>query len=77
MEPPLAAVAAVGAAERFELLAVYRGAAVSAVAGLGVNHHTVDEAGHEEFLPSNVKLSCEDSLENSLQLHIRGKSSGD
>ena len=40
------AVAAVGAAERLELLPQDRHAAVPAVAGLSVQHDPVDEAGH-------------------------------
>ena len=42
----VAAVAAVRAAERLELLAVHRGAAVAAGTGGGVDHHAVDESGH-------------------------------
>ncbi len=45
-----AAVAAVGAAERLELLAVDRGAAVTAVARAGVNDDAVDEPGHRSVL---------------------------
>ncbi len=41
-----AAVAAVRAAERLELLAVHRGAAVAAVARARVQHHAVDEPRH-------------------------------
>ena len=44
-----AAVAAVRAAERLELLAVHRGAAVAARARGGVHHHAVDELGHANF----------------------------
>jgi hypothetical protein len=40
------AVAAVGAAERLELLAVDGRAAVPAVAGGDVQHDAIDEAGH-------------------------------
>ena len=43
-----AAVAAVRAAERLELLAVDRGAAVTAVAGPRVEHDAVDEARHRD-----------------------------
>jgi len=41
-----ATVAAVGSAERLELLAVHRRAPVAAVAGAHVNHDAVDEPGH-------------------------------
>jgi hypothetical protein len=41
-----AAVAAVGAAERLELLAVDRGTAVAAVAGRDMQHDAIDERGH-------------------------------
>jgi len=44
------AVAAVRAAERLELLAVDRRAAVAAVAGSGVQHDAIDEGGHRAFL---------------------------
>ena len=44
---PVAAVAAVGPAERLELLAVDRGHAVPAVAGGDVDDHAVDESGHD------------------------------
>ena len=40
------AVAAVGSAEWFELFAVDRGAAVTAVTRLRVDHDAVDEPGH-------------------------------
>ena len=48
--PAAAAVAAVGAAERLELLAVHRGAAVAARPRGGVQHHAVDELGHRLLL---------------------------
>ena len=41
-----ATVAAVGSAERFELLAVHRRAPVTAVACAYVKHDAVDEPGH-------------------------------
>ena len=52
---PAAAVAAVGAAEGLELLAVDRGTAVAAIARLGVNDDAVDEAGHDGIL-SNCEI---------------------
>jgi hypothetical protein len=48
-EHDVAAVSAVGAVwatERIELLPAYRGSAVTAVAGSGVQHDAVDERGH-------------------------------
>ena len=44
--PAVAAVAAVGTTERFELLAVHRRAAVTAVTRRDVDGHAVDEPGH-------------------------------
>ncbi len=46
-----AAVAAVGTAEWLELLAVDRGAAVTAVTRLRMDHDAVDEPGHWTVLP--------------------------
>ena len=50
-----AAVTAVGAAERLELLAVDRGAAVAAVARPRVDDDAVDEPGHRTSFP----VECE------------------
>ena len=44
--PAVSAVAAVGAAQRDELLAAHRGAAVPAVASLHMQDDAVDEASH-------------------------------
>ena len=44
-------IAAIGAAEWLVFFPVYRGAAVAAVTGAGVNHHAVDEADHRRLLP--------------------------
>ena len=50
------AVAAVGAAERLELLAVDRRAAVAAVAGPRVDHDAVDEPAHGALLSRNMDV---------------------
>lgn len=49
----VATIAAVGAAQRLELLAVHRRAAVASVACLQVEHHAVDKACHGN--PSGIK----------------------
>ena len=46
----VAAVAAVGAGERLELLAAHRDAAVAAVTGAQEQRHLVDEADHAASL---------------------------
>jgi hypothetical protein len=42
----VAAITAVGAAQRLELLALNRGATVTAVAGRHVQNHAINECGH-------------------------------
>ena len=53
-----AAVAAVRAAERLELLPVHGGAAVAAVAGRDVQHDPVDERGHVGSPTSMLTANC-------------------
>ncbi len=50
-----AAVAAVRAAERLELLPVHGGAAVAALARGDAEHHAVDEAGHRNLTPKRER----------------------
>ena len=55
----VAAVTAVGSAERLELLPVYRGASVATVSGRHMNGHAVDEPRHRHshFLIGGISTS--------------------
>jgi len=80
----LAAVAAVRAAERLELLPMYRCSAIAAVAGARVDHHTVNEPGchltsspsHERFPVTREEKEKLPRGETSWQLHTSCKRLG-